>query len=145
MATNGMPPPAERVARVAGSGVLALPEVDEGGDDCDEEDGRDQVLGHGAYPFVAPRRAFTRALYAIAVHSSPVIIGLFAGAAAFLGAWYFSALHAAEPVLPLRLFRNSVFSVSAASRLTFRPASARSRMLSSPAAYESSSKRSLVL
>ena len=31
-----------------------------------------------------------------------------------LVAWYFSARYAAEPVLPLRLFRNSVFSVAAA-------------------------------
>ncbi len=52
--------------------------------------------------------------------SSPVIIGLFAAAAALLAAWYFSARGigrykgAAEPVLPLRLFRNPVFSVSAA-------------------------------
>jgi EmrB/QacA subfamily drug resistance transporter len=49
--------------------------------------------------------------------SSPVIIGLFAAGAALLVAWYFSARHAAEPVLPLRLFRNSVFSVSAAISL----------------------------
>ena len=49
--------------------------------------------------------------------SSPVIICLFIAAALFLAAWYFSALHAAEPVLPLRLFRNSVFSVSAAISL----------------------------
>jgi hypothetical protein len=33
------------------SGMLALPEVDKRRDDGDEEDGRDQVLGHGAYPF----------------------------------------------------------------------------------------------
>src|SRR6202012_2558553 len=46
--------------------------------------------------------------------SSPVIIGLFALSALLLAAWYFSARHAAEPVLPLRLFRNSVFSVAAA-------------------------------
>jgi len=46
--------------------------------------------------------------------SSPVIIGLFAGSVLLLVAWYFSARHAAEPVLPLRLFRNSVFSVAAA-------------------------------
>jgi EmrB/QacA subfamily drug resistance transporter len=46
--------------------------------------------------------------------SSPVIIGLFTAAALFLIAWFFSARYAAEPVLPLRLFRNSVFSVSAA-------------------------------
>jgi len=54
--------------------------------------------------------------------SSPVIIALFAGSAALLVAWYFSAhgvgkYKAAEPVLPLRLFRNSVFSVSAAISL----------------------------
>jgi len=46
--------------------------------------------------------------------SSPVIIALFAGVAVLLAAWYLSARHAAEPVLPLRLFRNSVFSVCAA-------------------------------
>ncbi len=49
--------------------------------------------------------------------NSPVIIGLFAASAALLVAWYFSARYAAEPVLPLRLFRNSVFSVSAAISL----------------------------
>jgi EmrB/QacA subfamily drug resistance transporter len=55
--------------------------------------------------------------------SSPVIIGLFAGSAALLAAWYLSARGigrykgAAEPVLPLGLFRNSVFSVSAAISL----------------------------
>jgi EmrB/QacA subfamily drug resistance transporter len=46
--------------------------------------------------------------------SSPVIIGLFAGSVLLLVAWYFSARSAAEPVLPLRLFKNSVFSVAAA-------------------------------
>ena len=46
--------------------------------------------------------------------SSPVIIGLFAVAAAMLVAWYFSARYAAEPVLPLKLFRNSVFTVCSA-------------------------------
>jgi predicted MFS family arabinose efflux permease len=46
--------------------------------------------------------------------SSPVIISLFAGSALMLAAWYFSARTAAEPVLPLRLFKNSVFSVAAA-------------------------------
>jgi EmrB/QacA subfamily drug resistance transporter len=46
--------------------------------------------------------------------SSPVIIGLFVGSALLLAAWYFSARSAAEPVLPLRLFKNSVFSVAAA-------------------------------
>jgi EmrB/QacA subfamily drug resistance transporter len=46
--------------------------------------------------------------------SSPVIISLFAGSALLLVAWYFSARSAAEPVLPLRLFKNSVFSVAAA-------------------------------
>jgi EmrB/QacA subfamily drug resistance transporter len=46
--------------------------------------------------------------------SSPVIIGLFVAAALFLISWYFSARYAAEPVLPLKLFRNPVFSVCAA-------------------------------
>src|SRR6201992_3384067 len=46
--------------------------------------------------------------------SSPVIIGLFALSVLMLVAWYFSARRPAEPVLPLRLFKNSVFSVSAA-------------------------------
>src|SRR6185437_10745545 len=46
--------------------------------------------------------------------SSPVIIGLFALSVLMLVAWYFSARRATEPVLPLRLFKNSVFSVSAA-------------------------------
>ena len=46
--------------------------------------------------------------------SSPVIIGLFALSVLMLVAWYFSARSAAEPVLPLRLFKNSVFSVAAA-------------------------------
>jgi EmrB/QacA subfamily drug resistance transporter len=46
--------------------------------------------------------------------SSPVIIGLFAGSVVLLGGWWLSARYAAEPVLPLRLFRNPVFSVSAA-------------------------------
>ena len=44
---------------------------------------------------------------------SAVIIGLFAGSVALLAGWWISARYAAEPVLPLRLFRNSVFSVSA--------------------------------
>ena len=46
--------------------------------------------------------------------SSPVIIGLFAVAALMLVAWYLSARYAAEPVLPLWLFRNSVFTVCSA-------------------------------
>ncbi len=46
--------------------------------------------------------------------SSPLIIGLFAVSVLLLIAWYVSARTAAEPVLPLRLFRNPVFSVSAA-------------------------------
>jgi EmrB/QacA subfamily drug resistance transporter len=45
---------------------------------------------------------------------SGIIIGLFAGSVVLIGAWWLSARRAAEPVLPLRLFRNSVFSVSAA-------------------------------
>ncbi|HEV2257004.1 MAG TPA: MFS transporter [Streptosporangiaceae bacterium] len=44
---------------------------------------------------------------------SAVIIGLFAGSVVLLAGWWISARYAAEPVLPLRLFRNSVFSVSA--------------------------------
>ena len=44
---------------------------------------------------------------------SGVIIGLFIAAVLFLAGWYVSATRAAEPVLPLRLFRNSVFTVSA--------------------------------
>jgi EmrB/QacA subfamily drug resistance transporter len=43
---------------------------------------------------------------------SPVIIGLGLGAVALALAWWRSARRAAEPVLPLRLFRNPVFSVS---------------------------------
>src|SRR5919204_3767851 len=45
---------------------------------------------------------------------SGVIIGLFAGAGVLLFCWYVTERQAAEPVLPLRLFRNRVFSVSAA-------------------------------
>ncbi len=44
---------------------------------------------------------------------SGVIIALFAASAVLLAGWYLSARRAAEPVLPLRLFRNPVFSVSA--------------------------------
>ncbi len=45
---------------------------------------------------------------------SPVIIALFVGSVVLIGGWWLSARRAAEPVLPLRLFRNPVFSVSAA-------------------------------
>jgi hypothetical protein len=45
--------------------------------------------------------------------SSPVIIGLFAMSVVFVAGWWVSARYAAEPVLPLRLFRNPVFSVAA--------------------------------
>ncbi len=45
---------------------------------------------------------------------SPEIIGLFVAAAVLLLAWWMSARRAAEPVLPLRLFKNPVFSVAAA-------------------------------
>jgi DNA-binding MarR family transcriptional regulator len=48
---------------------------------------------------------------------SPVIIALFAGSVVLVAAWWLSAKHAAEPVLPLRLFRNPVFSISAAIAL----------------------------
>ncbi|MGA3154015.1 MAG: MFS transporter [Streptosporangiaceae bacterium] len=43
---------------------------------------------------------------------SPVIIGLFVLAVVLGFCWWLSARRAAEPVLPLRLFRNPVFSVS---------------------------------
>ena len=42
---------------------------------------------------------------------SPVIIGLGVLAVVLGVAWYYSARRAAEPVLPLRLFKNPVFSV----------------------------------
>jgi EmrB/QacA subfamily drug resistance transporter len=48
---------------------------------------------------------------------SPEIIGLFVAGVVFLGGWYLSARRAAEPVLPLRLFRNRVFTVSSAISL----------------------------
>jgi EmrB/QacA subfamily drug resistance transporter len=48
---------------------------------------------------------------------SPVVIGLFAGSVVLVASWWLSARHAAEPVLPLRLFRNPVFSISAAIAL----------------------------
>jgi len=44
---------------------------------------------------------------------SGVIIGLGVGAVVLIVGWWVSARRAAEPVLPLRLFRNPVFSVSA--------------------------------
>ena len=46
--------------------------------------------------------------------SSGVIIGLFVASVVLLFGWWLSARYAAEPVLPLRLFRNSVFSVAGA-------------------------------
>jgi len=49
--------------------------------------------------------------------NSGVIIGLFAASVVLLGGWYASARRAAEPVLPLRLFRNSVFTMAAAISL----------------------------
>jgi EmrB/QacA subfamily drug resistance transporter len=48
---------------------------------------------------------------------SPEIIGLFAAAVVFIVAWWLAERRAAEPVLPLRLFRNPVFRVSAAISL----------------------------
>ncbi len=45
--------------------------------------------------------------------ASPVIIGLGVLAVALAFGWWLSARRAAEPVLPLRLFRNRVFSVCA--------------------------------
>jgi EmrB/QacA subfamily drug resistance transporter len=49
---------------------------------------------------------------------SPVIIGLGFAAVALALAWWQSARRAAEPVLPLRLFRNPVFSVSSSIGFT---------------------------
>lgn len=46
--------------------------------------------------------------------TSGMIIGLFAASAAALFGWWLSARRAAEPVLPLRLFRNPVFPVASA-------------------------------
>ena len=40
---------------------------------------------------------------------SPEIIGLFAASVVFIVAWWLAERRAAEPVLPLRLFRNPVF------------------------------------
>ena len=48
---------------------------------------------------------------------SATIIGLFAAAIVFLVGWWLSAQRASEPVLPLRLFRNQVFTVCAAISL----------------------------
>ena len=48
---------------------------------------------------------------------SPVIIGLFAGAAVLLLAWYASARRASEPMLSLRLFSNPVFTIASAIAL----------------------------
>jgi DNA-binding MarR family transcriptional regulator len=50
--------------------------------------------------------------------ASPVIIGLGLAAVALAVAWWQSARRAAEPVLPLRLFANPVFSVSSAIGFT---------------------------
>src|ERR1700733_691979 len=49
---------------------------------------------------------------------SPVIIGLGLAAGPLAVGWWQSARRAAEPVLPLRLFRNPVFSVSSAIGFT---------------------------
>jgi EmrB/QacA subfamily drug resistance transporter len=48
---------------------------------------------------------------------SSVIITLFVGSVVLIVGWWLAERRAAEPVLPLRLFRNSVFSVSAAISL----------------------------
>ncbi|WP_106402480.1 MFS transporter [Actinocorallia populi] len=42
---------------------------------------------------------------------SPVVLGLFAGAVLLLGGWWLAERRAAEPVLPLHLFGNPVFSI----------------------------------
>jgi EmrB/QacA subfamily drug resistance transporter len=43
--------------------------------------------------------------------ASPVIIGLFIGSAVALAVFVWVESHAAEPILPIRLFRNPVFTV----------------------------------
>jgi putative ABC transport system ATP-binding protein len=48
---------------------------------------------------------------------SPEIIGLFAASVVFIVGWWLAERRAAEPVLPLRLFRNPVFRVSSAISL----------------------------
>jgi len=49
--------------------------------------------------------------------TSPVIIGLGAAATAFGAAWLVSARYAAEPVIPLRLFRDRALCIAAAISL----------------------------
>jgi predicted MFS family arabinose efflux permease len=49
--------------------------------------------------------------------TSPVIIGLGAAALALGAAWLVSARHAADPVIPLRLFRDQTFRIAAAISL----------------------------
>src|SRR5579864_4034874 len=49
--------------------------------------------------------------------TSPVIIALGAAAVAFGAAWLVSARYAAEPVIPLRLFRDRTFCIAAAISL----------------------------
>ena len=46
--------------------------------------------------------------------SSPLIVGLIAGGTVVLGAFVAWESRVAEPILPLRLFRNPIFSVSSA-------------------------------
>jgi MFS family permease len=46
--------------------------------------------------------------------TSPVITGPGAAAVAFGAAWLVSARHAADPVIPLRLFRDPAFRIAAA-------------------------------
>jgi EmrB/QacA subfamily drug resistance transporter len=49
--------------------------------------------------------------------TSPVITGLGAAAVAFGSAWLVSARHAADPVIPLRLFRDQTFRIAGAISL----------------------------
>src|SRR3984957_650519 len=49
--------------------------------------------------------------------TSPVITGLGGAAAAFGAAWLVSARHAADPVIPLRLFRDQTFRIAGAISL----------------------------
>ncbi|MBK7822291.1 MAG: MFS transporter [Tessaracoccus sp.] len=50
---------------------------------------------------------------------SPVIIGLFAAGAVLLGLFIFAETRAEEPVLPLRLFRSSIFTLTNVSVFAF--------------------------
>jgi EmrB/QacA subfamily drug resistance transporter len=64
--------------------------------------------------------------------TSPVITGPGAAAVAFGAAWLVSARHAADPVIPLRLFRDPAFRIAAA--ISARPTASRGHTLPRSAA-----------